>query len=132
MSVSERCLRPPLKKSIGGRICVRLILDSGPDLDLGLSLTQYLPWINHREIPAERDVLQAQEEGFLTNILVPEGELVDVHTPVAIMCEAEDAVKELAENQKLVHEIVSEQKESLKALTWQSYLKESSGPKGCS
>ena len=110
-----------------------MILDSGPDLDLGLSLTQYLPWsIKHLEIPAEPDVLQAQEEGFLTNILVPEGELVDVHTPVAIMCEAENAVKELAENQKLVHEIVSEQKESLKALTWQSYLKESSGPKGCS
>lgn len=76
--------------------------------------------------------LQAQEDGFLSRILVDEGQDVGVHTPVATMCEFEEDLEELAKNHAEVDKIL-EQSQSLRQMTWQSYLKEAkNGSKGCS
>lgn len=66
---------------------------------------------------------QAQEDGFLGRVLVDEGQDVEVDTPVALMCELEEALKDISSNGKQIEELLQMHKQ-LRRLTWQSYLKE--------
>jgi len=76
--------------------------------------------------------LQAQEDGFLSKVLVGEGEDVEVHTPVATMCEYEETLEELSQGEKDVRKFLEDHGQ-LRKLVWQSYLKEAKeGQKGCS
>ena len=70
-----------------------------------------------------------QEEVFLQRILVHEGEEVDVGTPVAVACEFEESLSELASYKVPDRHDMG----SARTLSWQSYLQsgtETSG--GCS
>lgn len=76
--------------------------------------------------------VQAQEEGFLSKILVEEGKEVKVNEPVAIMCELEESLREIEDAKSAVDDLLRDHG-NLRKLTWQSYLKEGSNEgKGCS
>lgn len=76
--------------------------------------------------------LQAQEEGFLSKITVEEGEEVKVNEPVAIMCELEESLRDISDNQSSLDNLLKDHGK-LRQLTWQSYLKESNNDaQGCS
>ena len=76
--------------------------------------------------------MQAQEEGFLSKILVEEGKEVKVNEPVAIMCELEESLKNVAEDKGTVDDLLKDHG-NMRKLTWQSYLKESNHDgQGCS
>jgi pyruvate/2-oxoglutarate dehydrogenase complex dihydrolipoamide acyltransferase (E2) component len=75
-------------------------------------------------------LVEAQDEGHLARILVPEGERVVVGTPVALMCE--DA-GDLAAIQGFEGDVSSDEgKDARRTLTWQAYLKSGTGKgEGC-
>ena len=75
--------------------------------------------------------LQAQEEGFLSKILVEEGKEVKVNEPVAIMCELEESMRTITESGSAVDNLLRDHS-NMRKLTWQSYLKESNDARGCS
>ena len=52
-------------------------------------------------------------------------------TPVAVMCELRESLDTLAVEKEEVRALLKDP-ESLKHLTWQSYLKEGGDSKGCS
>ena len=76
--------------------------------------------------------MQAQEDGFLSKVLVEKGKDVDVHTPVATMCEYEETLEQLSQGDAEVQQFLKDHGQ-LRKLTWQSYLKEAKeGQNGCS
>ena len=48
------------------------------------------------------------------------------------MCESEESCKEIQDSKSDIEQILKGDSSDLRSLTWQSYLKESQGSKGCS
>jgi hypothetical protein len=68
----------------------------------------------------------------LSKVLVGKGKDVEVHTPVATMCEYQETLEELSQADGEVQQLL-EDHGKLRKLTWQSYLKEAKEErKGCS
>ena len=63
-----------------------------------------------------------QEDGYMHSILVPQGQKVPVGTPIALMTEYEEDLRDL-DDYKPPEEDLYRAKHKLRTLTWQSYLK---------
>lgn len=75
-------------------------------------------------------LVEAHDEGVLAKVLVPEGQELAVHTPVALMCEQAGDVSALSSLDDSYW--TSQRLQSLKVITWQAYLKEPrAGGRGC-
>ena len=71
-------------------------------------------------------LVEAQDEGFLHEILVPEGRQVEVGTSVAVMAEFKEDLKALQDQEFEA----AKPPDSGRQLTWQSYLKSDKGREG--
>lgn len=79
-------------------------------------------------------LIESQEEARLAAVLVPEGQEVPIGTPIAVLCEDEDAAAAAADAAQQVagmnvydeEQMQQKQRQGWQLLEWQSYLKESS------
>ena len=79
-------------------------------------------------------LLESQEDVFLQRVLVDEGKDVRIGTPIAVVCEFEEDLKDLADFSVPVSDMYSKEAGGVRMLTWQSYLKSDKGDQtgGCS
>jgi pyruvate/2-oxoglutarate dehydrogenase complex dihydrolipoamide acyltransferase (E2) component len=84
-------------------------------------------------------LIESQEEGLLTHILVPEGQQVPVGTPIAIINEEAGSASQQQQQQGKAasqsytcpsSNVYDSQQPSVRVLEWQSYLKDSSKAPG--